>query len=295
MPDRLIGGAPLDMQALHDDLEDELGTLYDRAPAVLTSVAGTNTIIASTSPATPAYVPGQSFWLTPVGTNTGAVTLNIDTLGAVSIRRQSGDALSPGDLVSGQPYQLLYDGSVFKVTSGALGAGSPKLEFIGAFEIANGASELIVPDLGNYRILEIDYDVQVQANARVDIRLGDDLGDTTDTYRFGYVGVNFTDAAVGEPRNRGNENNQFWPLGQFNDVSSLPWGAVGRMHIHRFNQSARTMMYGHRFFFSSTDSRWHMLTVGGGIEATTAYSRFRLAPNAGNFGPGLVLVSGYRG
>jgi hypothetical protein len=76
---------------------------------VLGSVAGTNTITAVMSPTLDAYAAGMIVVFTPANTNTGATTLNIDSLGALDVLKTSGVAVSAGDLVAGVPALLLLD------------------------------------------------------------------------------------------------------------------------------------------------------------------------------------------
>lgn len=52
---------------------------------LLTSVSGTNTIIASATPAPSAYAEGQLFFLNPIADATAHATLNIEGLGALPI------------------------------------------------------------------------------------------------------------------------------------------------------------------------------------------------------------------
>jgi hypothetical protein len=79
------------------------------AVKVLASVAGTDTITGSMTPDLTAYSAGMLVILTPANNNTGAATLNIDTLGALDVFRYGGDALLAGDLVAGVPAYLLLD------------------------------------------------------------------------------------------------------------------------------------------------------------------------------------------
>jgi hypothetical protein len=76
---------------------------------VLSSVAGTNTITGSLTPALDAYTAGMLVVFTPAATNTGAVSLNINSLGALDVQKHNGTELSPGDLVIGVPALLLLD------------------------------------------------------------------------------------------------------------------------------------------------------------------------------------------
>ena len=86
---------------------------------LLASVAGTDTITASLSPALTAYANGQIFTLIPANTNTGAVTININGLGAKSITKNGSTALVAGDLVAGVTYSLQYDGTRFQKIAGS--------------------------------------------------------------------------------------------------------------------------------------------------------------------------------
>jgi len=87
---------------------------------LLTSVAGTNTITATAIGPIAAYASGQMFVLIPANTTTGAATLNIDStatpggIGAKNIFYR-GAALVGGELVSGVPALVIYDGTQFNV------------------------------------------------------------------------------------------------------------------------------------------------------------------------------------
>lgn len=87
----------------------------------LTSVSGTNTITATTTPAPSSYTNGQTFRFVPAVTNTGAVTINIASLGAKSITKNGSTALGAGDLTAGVATQITYDGTNFQISSGVGG------------------------------------------------------------------------------------------------------------------------------------------------------------------------------
>lgn len=91
---------------LMTDIVNEAGK---GAARVLASVSGTNTITASMTPDLDAYAAGMIVVFTPAGNNTGATTLNIDTLGALDVQKYDGEALASGDLVSGIPAVLVLD------------------------------------------------------------------------------------------------------------------------------------------------------------------------------------------
>lgn len=79
------------------------------AVKVLASVAGTNAITGSLTPDLASYSAGMVVILTPANTNTGATTLNIDSLGALDVQKYNGDALVAGDLVAGVPALMVLD------------------------------------------------------------------------------------------------------------------------------------------------------------------------------------------
>ena len=84
------------------------------AQTYLTSVSGTNTITASLTGLT-AYAAGLTVRFTAAGANTGAVTLNIGSLGAINLVRADGVALATGDLLTSGTYEAVYDGTSFKL------------------------------------------------------------------------------------------------------------------------------------------------------------------------------------
>lgn len=86
----------------------------------LTSVSGTNTITAAATPTLVAYVTGQKFRLIPANTNTGAATINIDSVGAKNIFL-NGSAVVGYELKKNCPIELMYDGTQFHILSGAYG------------------------------------------------------------------------------------------------------------------------------------------------------------------------------
>lgn len=77
--------------------------------------SGTDTILGTASPALTAYATGNAFQFTVAATNTAAVTLNIDSLGAKAVTRDGSTALVAGDLVSGSVVTVVYDGTRFQV------------------------------------------------------------------------------------------------------------------------------------------------------------------------------------
>ncbi len=82
---------------------------------LLSTVAGTNTITATGPLSFSAYGSGKDFEFIPAVTNTGAVTININGLGARAITKYGSTALVAGDLVAGSVAKILDDGTRFQL------------------------------------------------------------------------------------------------------------------------------------------------------------------------------------
>lgn len=82
---------------------------------LLSAVAGTNTITATGPLSFTAYGLGKDFEFIPAVTNTGAVTININGLGARAITKYGSTALVTGDLVAGVVAKLVDDGTRFQL------------------------------------------------------------------------------------------------------------------------------------------------------------------------------------
>jgi hypothetical protein len=91
---------------------------------LLASVSGADTITAVGSPVVTAYAAGQMFYFVAAGTNTGAVTLNIDGLGAKAVTRDGSTALIAGDIQSGEVCVVVYDGTRFQLINAANAFGN---------------------------------------------------------------------------------------------------------------------------------------------------------------------------
>lgn len=88
-------------------------------------VTGTgDAITLSLSVAVSAYAAGMRFSFKAGADNTGAVTVNVNSLGAKSILRPSGQALVAGDIVSGQIIDIQYDGTNFLMMRPAYSEGT---------------------------------------------------------------------------------------------------------------------------------------------------------------------------
>ena len=86
--------------------------------ATFISVTGTDTLTGTVVPALSAYATGNQFSFLVANTNTGAVTINVDGIGAKAITRTGTTPLVAGDMVAGQAVEIIYDGTRFQLVNG---------------------------------------------------------------------------------------------------------------------------------------------------------------------------------
>ena len=86
--------------------------------ATFITVTGTDTLTGTVVPALSAYATGNQFSFLVANTNTAAVTINVDGIGAKAITRTGTTPLVAGDMVAGQAVEIIYDGTRFQLVNG---------------------------------------------------------------------------------------------------------------------------------------------------------------------------------
>lgn len=141
------GMAPSAVNDAGRDMMAEIRLLGDlaRGPLhLLTSVSGSDTIVGTATPAIAAYAAGQRFAFIAAGSNTGATTLNVNSVGAVAIKKGTASAaLASGDIPSGALVEVMYltsPSTQFRVlsVSGGGAAMPPTLSTIEALSLSAG-------------------------------------------------------------------------------------------------------------------------------------------------------------
>jgi len=125
----------------------QYGQLQAGATTIAT-VTGTDTLTGSLTPAIAAYATGNLFSFVAAATNTGAATINLNSLGAKSITKFGSTALGAGDILIGQVHLIEYDGTRFQLLNpnSLSGILSPSN---GGTGIANNAA-MTVTGSGNF-------------------------------------------------------------------------------------------------------------------------------------------------
>jgi hypothetical protein len=120
-PDNTTGAiTELIMRTFGESIPDSFVNNVDDLQ-LLTTATGTDTY-AVTGGIT-AYTAGFGIIALFTNANTGAATLNVNSLGAKAIKKSGSTALSAGDIAAGQILFLIYDGTNFQVVGGGSSAG----------------------------------------------------------------------------------------------------------------------------------------------------------------------------
>ncbi len=94
------------------------GTVGQNGASIYAADAGsTDDYVITLAPVPTSYVTGMVIRAKCNTANTGAATINVNSLGAKSIVKGAATALSTGDILAGQIVTLIYDGTNFQIQS----------------------------------------------------------------------------------------------------------------------------------------------------------------------------------
>jgi hypothetical protein len=121
-----LDGGVLYKFVLKDSTFVQIGS-YDNIPAVndptttnnLITVAGTNALTGLAVPPLEGYAAGAQYSFIAQNTNTGAVTIDIDSLGVKAITKFGATPLDAGDIIGGAMTLIEYDGTRFQLLNAA--------------------------------------------------------------------------------------------------------------------------------------------------------------------------------
>lgn len=190
------------------------------------SSAGTDTYAITTTPAPTAYVAGQVFYFKADVGNTGAATLNVNTLGAKTIKKAVSADLADNDIIAGQVVQVQYDGTNFQLMSPTSNA----LEYVSGVvadlsTTAVGNNDVTITTSFTPRLIKLYYWIQGHTDA---------AGSNTYTQLRGMVEYNATTLVF---------NNVLWQLtsGTENTAPTAVAGANLIFAISPVNTAAPTI------------------------------------------------------
>ena len=103
-----------------------LNQIVSNGPAYAADSGTADTAVVTLSPAITAYAAGQRITFKANAASTGAATVNVNTLGAKTLKKHNDQDIAAGDIESGSIVTAVYDGTNFQVTSQlATTGGSP--------------------------------------------------------------------------------------------------------------------------------------------------------------------------
>ncbi len=151
------------MRGFSTDVKDSVLFFNDDYDYFIQNATASGTDTYTITPTIPtSYTTGERFLITFTNANTGASTLNRNSLGAKDLKTISGAALTAGQIVAGGRYIVVYNGTYYQVLGVASGGG-PIGGSTGAVDNAilrsdgtGGAtlqtSEVYIDDFGNVDI-----------------------------------------------------------------------------------------------------------------------------------------------
>jgi hypothetical protein len=143
--DFTVDGTKLTTRAAIKTLVDSLGSGIEYSTA-----SGTNTYTATVTGIT-AYTEGDVYAIKFTNGNTGSATLNINAIGAITLKKSVSVNLDSGDLIAGGIYILIYDGTNFIVIglAGSTAAGAANEIQINDGSNALAGGKVFIPTSGN--------------------------------------------------------------------------------------------------------------------------------------------------
>lgn len=175
------------------------------------TATGTDTILLTATDVPTSYINGQRFRFIAAANNTGAVTVNVNSIGARDLVRAGGIALAANDIIANYPYEIEYvsaiddfvirgvDGLFSGSESAVVPADADVLFFLDASN-GNSASKAILAGLVHQAglLLNVSWSVTVSGNA-ITVALKTAAGadpSTSDPVRIGFRSATLTTSAT---------------------------------------------------------------------------------------------------
>jgi len=140
---------------------------------------GTNTYAITLTPALLTYAAGNSFKVLFTNSNTTPATLNVNSLGARSLRKFGGEALSQGDIKANTIYTVTDDGTNYQISGGVPSVSQSSVLNLAA---VSGASALMLGFAGSITPMKSGY---VMVHISGEYVSSDATGATTFSIRIG--------------------------------------------------------------------------------------------------------------
>jgi hypothetical protein len=272
-------------------------------PFIYGTVGGTaDAITLTNSPAVASYSDGLCLKFKATGTNTGAVTVAVDSIGGTKNIKKMLDgsiqALSAGDIVSGGTYQIEYDGTQFQLKGLGVTSAQPSgLVYLGTYTASNSATLDLTSKMSSTYddyVLIFNNIIPATNTANLLLRTSTDNGANFDASASDYIYALQLNDAVSGPTNPNSTSATSIMIGSSITNSSV-LGLSGEIKI--FNVNSTTV----RKFVSGDVS---YIGSGGGTHITSGriaglrdstevnLDAIRLLMSSGNISSGTVKIYG---
>lgn len=224
------------------------------------------------SPALLSYVEGVSIEFRSTTTNTGAATINVNGLGAISIRQQDLSIPTAGAITSGRNYKVTYNGTYFILMGSAPAADASGLIFLETKTIVS--NQIAFTDLDGSVFSEyklIFRGISTSAGNALRIQFSNNNGSSFLTSRYTNIPAGSSTGV---------------------DIASGPVGNKGEATIAGFGTNAVSATCDSNFTSAGSGSN-RINTVGFYSSSNPVINAIRLAPTTGTMSNGSATLYGF--
>lgn len=131
-------------------IQNKISIDQDSQAIYAADTGSANTLVIALNPAITAYKAGQVFRVKVANATTGASTLNVNSLGAKTIKKNGGSAdIASNDLLAGQLATFQYDGTYMQLISPVAGTGAALAVKIATYDMTTvSGNQTIAHGLG---------------------------------------------------------------------------------------------------------------------------------------------------
>lgn len=279
--------------------EDKQGFIPQDGSSIYAADAGANDTYAITlAPAPTAYTTGMVVNFKANTLNTGAATLNVNSLGAKTIKKSYNSDLETGDILANQLVSVIYDGTNFQLLSRSSLATTPTAAqgaswtYLGS-ATASGSTALVFESLfsSTYDEYVIDMVSLVPATDGASFGLQYRIGGSYITANYRWGANQPTENASGNSGGSGQSLIGVLPA----TGNASGESASGLVRIYNPLSASLYKLATFQGNCTSTTTT-HIATHGGGFysAATTALDGARIIASSGNITSGAAHLYGVK-
>ena len=240
------------------------------------AATGTDTLTLTLDPAIASYTTGLRASFKAAANNTGTATININGLGAKTIKKNGGVDLGADDIVAGGIYEISYDGVNMQ-----LFGGRDDIHVIASGTVSNAASLDFINLSADYRAYMLVFDdlLPISDVRLLWLRTDTNNGASFDTSGYAHSRIDFSTG--GSVTGTASDSDSAIILGSNFSNAANQVGSGTVMIYNPMNSSSRTHTTSQIALVNSTPSA--KTVFAGGIKATDeANNAFQIRFDSGN-------------